>query len=183
MFCYIRLILSFSSLSLCLSVCTYVWFFFSESFQTWQPIIHQYASVYFLKTKIVSYIAKYNDQNRENRIDMLQHTPFRLCSLSSFLPGPGWNPRSHVAVIVISLYSLQPRRVPWSFAFRDLDTFGKKQAGYLVGRLLFGAFLLITLGDALLARKAQKGLCSLLAVCFMDAHVADLPHNWWTYFY
>ena len=27
-------------------------------------------------------------------------------------------------------------------------------------------------------QKAQKGLCPLLAVCFMDAHVADLPHNW-----
>ena len=61
---------------------------------------HSSILLYFLKTKIVSYIAKYKDQNQKNHIDMLLHTSFKLCSLSSFLPSPGCNPRSHVAVVI-----------------------------------------------------------------------------------
>lgn len=81
------------------------------------------------------------------------HSDYANCPVSCLvLDGiPG-----HMLLSLSYLFSLQPRRVPWPFAFHDFDTFGKKQASYLVGRLLFGAFLVITLGDAFLAGIAQK---------------------------
>lgn len=82
---YICLILLILSLFLCVCVCVdthvifFLWTISENKCQAWHPIIHQCFSVSFLKTKVVSYMAKYNDQNEENGIALLLHIPFKLC--------------------------------------------------------------------------------------------------------